>query len=59
MRWLPCGMLLITGCASVLGTKQAEFSFNSSPQQAQVFVDGSSMGRRRSRRSCRTRRPTP
>jgi hypothetical protein len=44
MRWLPCGIVLITGCASVLGTKQADFSFNSSPQQAQVFVDGSAMG---------------
>jgi hypothetical protein len=39
-----CGAVLMSGCASVLGSKQAAFSFNSSPQQAQVFVDGSPMG---------------
>ncbi len=36
--------LLMTGCASVLGSKQADFSFNSNPQQAEVLVDGNPMG---------------
>jgi hypothetical protein len=44
MRWLPWGIMLVTGCASALANKQAEFSFNSSPQQAQVFVDDSAIG---------------
>ena len=46
MRWfllLVCAAGL-SGCASVLGSKQADFSFNTSPQQAQVFVDGNPMG---------------
>ena len=46
MRWfvlLGCAAVL-SGCASVLGSKQADFSFNTSPQQAQVFVDDNPMG---------------
>jgi hypothetical protein len=46
MRWCALfgGVVLMTGCASVLGSKQADFSFNSNPQQAQVFVDSNPMG---------------
>jgi PEGA domain len=46
MRWFAvlCSAVLMSGCASVIGSKQADFSFNSSPQQAQVFVDGNPMG---------------
>jgi hypothetical protein len=36
--------VLVTGCASVLGSKQADFDFNASPGPAQVMVDGSPMG---------------
>ncbi|HEX5385527.1 MAG TPA: PEGA domain-containing protein [Gemmatimonadales bacterium] len=46
MRWFAafCTAVLMTGCASVIGSKQADFSFNSNPQQAQVLVDGNAMG---------------
>ena len=40
---LGCAVLT-AGCASVLGGKQADFSFNSNPQQAQVLVDGNPLG---------------
>ena len=40
---LGCAVLT-AGCASVLGSKQADFSFNSNPQQAEVLVDGNPMG---------------
>ncbi len=43
--FLSLGCAVLTaGCASVLGSKQADFSFNSNPQQAEVLVDGNPMG---------------
>ncbi len=35
---------LTTGCATVLGSKQHDFSFDSAPTGAQVFVDGNPVG---------------
>lgn len=35
---------LTTGCATVLGSKQHDFTFNSAPAGAQVFVDGNPVG---------------
>jgi hypothetical protein len=37
-------LVAASGCASVLGSKQADFQFNTNPQAAQVFVDGAPMG---------------
>lgn len=44
-RLLTCTMLLsTTACATVLGSKQKEFSFGSAPVEAEVFIDGNRMG---------------
>jgi len=37
-------LTLTTGCATVLGSKQHDFSFDSNPQHAQVLVDGNPVG---------------
>jgi hypothetical protein len=48
MRWAPILMLSLTmplaGCAAILGSHQKDFEFNSNPQQADVFVNGSRVG---------------
>jgi hypothetical protein len=36
--------LLTSGCASVLGSKQKEFDLQSTPQGAEVFLDGNRLG---------------
>jgi hypothetical protein len=37
-------VLALTGCAAVLGTKQKNFDLQSTPQGADVFLDGNRLG---------------
>jgi len=37
-------MLALTGCASVLGSKEKSFDLQSTPQGADVFLDGNRLG---------------
>ena len=37
-------MLALTGCAAVLGSKQKDFDLQSTPQGADVFLDGNRLG---------------
>jgi hypothetical protein len=41
---LVLAISLNTGCAAVLGSKQKEFDLQSTPQGADVFVDGNRLG---------------
>jgi PEGA domain. len=46
MRALALGFLLAlsTGCAAIFGSKQKEFSLQSTPAAADVFLDGNRVG---------------
>jgi hypothetical protein len=46
MRTLVLALLAfaLTGCAAVLGTKQKDFDLQSTPQGADVFLDGNRLG---------------
>lgn len=36
--------MLLTGCATILGSKTSQFDFNTQPQGARVVVDGTPLG---------------
>jgi hypothetical protein len=46
MRTLALAVLVfaLTGCAAVLGSKQKSFDLHSTPQGADVFLDGNRLG---------------
>ena len=41
---LALAAFALTGCAAVLGSKQKEFNLQSTPQGADVFLDGNRLG---------------
>jgi hypothetical protein len=41
---LTAVLFVLTGCAAVLGSKQKDFDLHSTPQGADVFLDGNRLG---------------
>ncbi|HEU5303909.1 MAG TPA: PEGA domain-containing protein [Gemmatimonadales bacterium] len=41
---LTSGILALTGCAAVLGSSEKDFDLQSSPQGAEVYLDGNRLG---------------